>query len=180
MSEVAPRSDVVLFETIFRTYYDALVALAIWYVGSTESAEEIVDDVFLALWEQRERWVVRDSVRAYLFGATRNRALNAVRDRRTRGRLLRQARSEVVARPLPEADAVIRTRDLDSAIDRALAELPPRALTVLTLHRQAGLSFAEIADLLGISSRTVETHLARAVRALRRRLGSFLSVMTLI
>ena len=177
MSEAAARSQVALFETIFRTYYDALVALAVWYVGSVESAEEIVDDVFLSLWAQRERWVVHDSVRAYLFGATRNRALNAVRDRRTRARLLRDAGAEVVGRVGSETDAAVRARDLGSAIERALAELPPRARTVLTLHRQAGLSFAEIADLLGISSRTVETHLARAIRTLRRSLGSFLSVL---
>jgi RNA polymerase sigma-70 factor, ECF subfamily len=170
MSQPATRSTVVAFEALFRTYYDSLVALAEWYVGSTEAAEDIVDDVFLALWTQRDRVVVRESVRAYLFGATRNRALNAVRDRKTRARLLRQAEPNVLSLAVPETDASVWSLDLRSSIERAIAQLPPRARTILTLHRQAGLSFAEIADLLGISPRTVETHLARALKTLRRHL----------
>jgi RNA polymerase sigma-70 factor (ECF subfamily) len=149
MSQPATRSTVVAFEALFRTYYDSLVALAEWYVGSTEAAEDIVDDVFLALWTQRDRVVVRESVRA---------------------RLLRQAEPNVLSLAVPETDASVWSLDLRSSIERAIAQLPPRARTILTLHRQAGLSFAEIADLLGISPRTVETHLARALKTLRRHL----------
>lgn len=179
MSRTAPRLNAIDFEATFRAYYDALVALAAWYVGSTETAEEIVDDVFLALWTQREQWTVSTSVRGYLFTATRNRALNAVRDRRVRARLL-ERRSDVLPLALPDADALVRTQDLASAIDRAVVALPPRARTILTLHRQAGLSFGEIAELLDVSPRTVETHLARALRHLRRRLVSFLSVLVVM
>lgn len=172
MSQAPARSQVIAFEAMFRAYYDSLVALAEWYVGSTETAEDIVDDVFLALWTQRDRVIVQESVRAYLFGATRNRALNAVRDRKTRARLLQQAKSDVIPLAVPETDAAVRALDLRSAIERAIAQLPPRARTILTLHRQAGLSLAEIADLLGISARTVETHLARALKTLRRQLNT--------
>lgn len=172
MSHPATRSTVVAFETMFRMYYDSLVAVAEWYVGSTETAEDIVDDVFLALWTQRDRLTVQESVRAYLFGAARNRALNAVRDRKTRARLLQQAKPDVLPLPVPDTDASVRSLDLRSAIERAIAQLPPRARTILTLHRQAGLSFAEIGDLLGISPRTVETHLGRAVKILRRHLNT--------
>jgi RNA polymerase sigma-70 factor, ECF subfamily len=179
MSQAAPRPDAFDFETTFRTYYDALVALAAWYVGSTETAEEIVDDVFLALWTQRERWSAHESVRGYLFTATRNRALNAARDRRNRTRLL-QGKTEVLPLARVEADSVVRERELALAIERAVAALPPRARTILTLHRQAGLSFAEIAELLRLSPRTVEGHLASALKHLRRRLASFLSVLIVI
>jgi len=180
MAQVAPQSDVVAFETMFRTYYDALVAFAVWYVGSAEAAEEIVDDVFLSLWTQRERWVVHESVRAYLFGATRNRARNAARDRRARARVLRDMLPQLVGRRTPDADSPVRTRDLGMAIDRAIEDLPSRSRTVLTLHRRAGLSFAEIAELLEISPRTVETHLSRALRSLRKRLAPFLTLVMLI
>lgn len=178
MSGAAPRPDAFDFEMLFRTYYDALVAVAAWYVG-TEIAEEIVDDVFLALWTQRERRVEHESVRGYLFTATRNRALNAARDGRNRDRLLK-GKAEVLPLVRFEADSVVRERDLAVAIERAVAALPPRARTILTLHRQAGLSFAEIAELLRLSPRTVEGHLASALRHLRRRLASFLSVLMLM
>jgi RNA polymerase sigma-70 factor, ECF subfamily len=179
MSQAAPRPDALDFETIFRTYYDALVALAEWYVGSTETAEEIVDDVFVALWTQREQRVAPNAVRGYLFTATRNRALNAARDRRNRARLLKSTPDVLPLAPR-EADAAVRERDLAVATQRAVAALPPRARTILTLHRQAGLSFTEIAELLKLSPRTVEGHLATALRHLRRRLASFLSVLMVI
>ncbi len=177
------RGDAAAFEAIFHAHYDLLMDVAEALVQSPEGAEEIVADVFLSIWAQHERWVVRDSVRAYLLGATRNRCLNHLRERRTRDRVhdrcLREGWVPGVGQT-PDTDAAVRAGDLSAAIEQAVAALPDRPREVLTLHRGHRLSFAEIGRALGISPRTVEVHLARALKLLRRRLAPFLSVILTI
>jgi RNA polymerase sigma-70 factor (ECF subfamily) len=178
------RGDATAFASIFHAHYDLLVDVAEGLVRSADDAEEIVADVFLAIWAQRDRWIVRDSVRAYLLGATRNRCLNHARQRRTRDRVhdrcVREGLVPGAGQNPAEADAGVRAGDLSAAIVQAVAGLPDRPREVITLYRSHRLSFAEIARLLGISPRTVEVHLARALKLLRHRLSPFLSVILTI
>lgn len=184
VAERVRRGDAAAFETIFHAHYDLLVDVAEGLVQSPEAAEEIVDDVFLAIWAQHERWIVRDSVRGYLLGATRNRCLNHLRERRTRDRVhdqcVREGWTPGVGETPAGTDAGVQAGDLSAAIERAVAALPGRQRDVLTLHRGHRLSFAEIGRALGISPRTVEVHLARALKILRRQLSPFLSVILTI
>ncbi len=172
------------FEIIFHAHYDALRAVAQAYLRSLADAEEIVDEVFLNVWARRAQWSVRHGIRIYLIGATRNRCLNAVKRGRLEHQIVAEAEREGaalgVAAHVAATDEVVRMRDLRLAIERTLAALPERPRTVLVLHRQQGLSFAEIGVALGISPRTVEVHLARAVRAFRVALAGFLSVMMVV
>jgi RNA polymerase sigma-70 factor (ECF subfamily) len=165
--------DTSVFEQLMRQYYAGLSDFALGYVGTRVGAEEVVQDVFSTLWERRAAWRVRGTLRAYLFGAVRNRALNALRQERADERRSARAAAEPVAPGLGypcDPDDVARTEARALGLELAIADLPRAQRAAVELRWQHGLSYAEIAAALGVSAKTVENHLARALAALRRAL----------
>ena len=134
--------------------------------------EEIAQDVLLELWRRRDSLVIEESAKAYLVRATRNRALNHLRHERVR----KSAEPHLLASatPMPQANSLAAERELDSAIVNALNELPPRCREVFELSRVHGLKYSEIASTLGISIKTVETQMGRALKTMRERLGGWM------
>jgi RNA polymerase sigma-70 factor (family 1) len=166
------------FAALFRRYYGGLCAFASGYTKSRESAEEVVEDVFVRLWELREQLEVRETLKSYLFTAVRNRALNRARDERAELRGLDRALPDSappgMGQLLPALDEELEAAEFLRAVEEAVAELPPRTRQVFTLHRQHGLTYAEIGTALLISPKTVENLLGRALKQLRERLAPFL------
>ena len=160
------------FDAIFRANYALLVRVAEAMLRDRASAEEIAQDVMLELWRRRESLDVTESVRGYLLQATRNRALNAIRHRAIERRSEPQL-ADGVSR-LPATDSAVREREIEVAIHAAIAELPDRCRQVFELSRIEGLKYAEIATRLGISVKTVEVQMGKALRILRERLRSWL------
>ncbi len=170
--------DAQAFEALFRAYVDPLCSFAYSYVESESQAQEIVQDLFARLWERRETLERPRSVRAYLYGATRNRVLNERRHARVeaafRHRALRLEAAQATApRPVPPEED-LHAGALAVAVERAVTELPPRCREVFTLTRDQHLSYAEAADVLGISPKTVEIHMGRALSLLRSKLSDWL------
>ena len=162
------RGDEAAFEALFRALAPGLCALATRYVGAPAVAEELVQELFLDLWTRRESLVVHESLTAYLHAATRHRALNHLaRERRQHRFTEGAARLRDGADPAaPGESALLDALELQDAI----AALPARCRLVFTLSRQQDLTYVEIATALGLSVKTVETQMGRALRALRDRL----------
>jgi RNA polymerase sigma-70 factor (ECF subfamily) len=135
-------------------------------------AEEVVQDVMLEIWRRRENLEVPQSARAYLLQATRNRTLNHVRRRKIE--LAGEPRVSAAARPPLQADAFAVEEEIDAALRAAVADLPDRCREVFELSRAQGLTYTEIAELLGISVKTVEAQMGKALRVLRERLAPWL------
>ena len=169
--------DPLAFEAIFRCYHAELCVAAEYIVGSRAAAEDVVQDVFLRVWKLRERWNVSVSVRAYLRRAVRNVALRQASRASARGHESLQSDDgfgrtaspstpvliDPAASPAAHAEAAI----LAETLAKAAADLPPRAREVYGLSRDSGLSTKEIAERLGISPKTVEIYITRALTALR-------------
>ena len=166
--------DADAFERVYRSYVVALCRLADSYVRSRDAAEDIVQDLFTWLWANRHGFHPEHGLRAYLFGAVRNRALNALRDEATASRLVETQPSSGVGRA-ESADAQLMAADLESAIQDAVEGMPPRCREVFVLLRTQALTYAQVAVILGISPKTVEVHMGRALAILRARLGPWLS-----
>ena len=166
------RGDQDAFDAVFRFYYPPLVGMAEGMLRNRAIAEEIVQDVMLELWRRRDALPIEESMRAYLFRATRNRALNHLRH----GRVERLSEPRIVeARAaVPIAPAALVEEEIDVALRQAVVALPARCREVFELSRVHGLRYAEIADLLGISVKTVEAQMGRALRTLRERLAPWL------
>ena len=161
------------FDTMFRANYAGLVGSAERMLGRRDVAEEIVQDVMLELWRRRETLVVDDSLRGYLFRATRNRALNHLRH----GAIERKAEPELIADRTESgssAHAALVEEEIEVAVRRAVADLPDRCREVFELSRVHGLRYAEIATTLGISVKTVEAQMGKALRILRERLAQWM------
>jgi RNA polymerase sigma-70 factor (ECF subfamily) len=160
------------FETLFRAHYDALCVFATRYVREAALAEEIVQDLFADLWAKRQTWDVRESVRAYLFAATRHRALNLRKRQAMESDWEQdQVSGQVhVLHPVPEtADVALERADLRARLDAALEALPERCRLVMHLRWREQMRYAEIAAVMGISVKGVEIQLARGLAAIRQR-----------
>jgi RNA polymerase sigma-70 factor (ECF subfamily) len=170
--------DADALDSVFRSYYSELCAFAYRYVRSRAQAEDLVHDVFAKLWAEREHWQVRDSLKAYLYGAVRNRAISTLRrqmvERRWEDRVhaCHRAAPAHVENP---AQAELEREDLARVVQEVLAELPERCQMAVTLRWQRQLSYGEIAETMGISVNTVEVHITRACRAVRERYAALQS-----
>ena len=166
------RGDTSAFDTIFRTWYGPLVGTAERMLRDRAVAEELVQDVMLELWRRRETLAADGSAQAYLFQATRNRVLNHLRHLRIEQRSEPEIRGE--SSPSPRADSALVHEELDVAVQKAVQALPDRCREVFELSRVHGLKYAEIAKTLGISVKTVEAQMGKALRHLRYRLAQWL------
>jgi RNA polymerase sigma-70 factor, ECF subfamily len=166
--------DLGAFETLYRAMHPPLLAFATRYVGDAARAEELVQDLFFDLWRGRDAWTVTGSVTAYLYAALRNRALNL----RRRDAVETQWAEDAVREPAltlhmspPNADAVMESTELVGQLAAAMTKLPERCGLIMQMRWHGGLSYAEIAAVLGISPKGVENQLARGLKALRQAFG---------
>lgn len=159
--------DEAAFEALFRAFAPGLCALAARYVGSRAVAEELVQELFLDIWTRRAHLVVDRSVASYLQTAMRHRALNHLRhERRMVMPLPDDGRRDESDAAAPGESELLDALELQDAIEH----LPARCRLIFTLSRQQDMSYAEIAASLGLSIKTVETQMGRALRSLRERL----------
>lgn len=180
LAERVRGGDPVAFEAIFRRYHRELRAIAEGVVGSRAAAEDVVQDVFLAVWTSRTRWRITTSLGAYLHRSVRNAALRRASRRGDRvvsingaaespGHAAQRPGPFVSPGPSPLDHAEHAAMAADVA--RAAAALPPRAREVFALSRNDQLTHREIAERLTLSPKTVEMHLTRALAALRSALA---------
>jgi len=166
------RADRDAFTEVFRAFYVPLVRYAQRITGDAASASDVLQDVFLKLWEDRATLTVKVSLKALLYTMVRNRALN--QHRRTRriatDVILEDLLDEQAQAPAPEQN--LAAQNLQAHLHRWINELPTRQAEAFTLSRYHGLKHSEIAAIMGISVRTVDTHILLALRELRHRLDT--------
>ena len=161
------------FDIVFRAHYPNLVRMAESIVRDRAVGEELAQEVMLELWRRRESLELEQNFRAYLMRATRNRALNHVRHERIVQREQTLAASESRTAPAPDADML--GGELESAIAASLAALPENCREVFDMSRTQGLRYAEIAEVLDISVKTVEKRMGQALAELRKSLAPWLT-----
>lgn len=160
-------------ETVFRAHFAGMASFVQRFVRSPDVAEELVQDIFLKLWTKREQLSDIESFRTYLFRAARNQALNWLRRQKLERRWQEEHAGDDEASASPLADEEAAEQELSAAVQEAINRLPPRCREVFLLSRDGGLTYAEIANTLGISVKTVETQMGRALKALRLALQQY-------
>jgi RNA polymerase sigma-70 factor (ECF subfamily) len=169
--------DEAAFDTVFRAYYPQVVWAAESVLRERSTAEELAQDVMLELWRRRENLRLETSLRAYLYQAARNRALNHIRHEKIVLRTNAAALAEGPAQS-PAADSRMAEAELEAAIRDAISRLPERCRETFELSRTQGLKYAEIAMVLGVSIKTVEARMGQALHDLRSELGAWLPSKT--
>lgn len=167
------------FEALFRAHYAPLCAFVSRMIGSRAVAEELVQEVFLYLWEHRATWSAHTSVRTYLFTSARNATLNYRRREKLEERATHADEGTIAlfTRSQLEIEREVALAEFERAVKRAITQLPRRCGEVYALSREQYLSYAEIGEVLGISTKTVEVHMGRAFKLLRKHLAPYLRDM---
>ncbi len=170
--------DEYAFKKLFFYYYEILCNYAIKFTESEYLAEEIVQEVFANIWEKRCDWHP-DNVKAWLFTTTHNKALDHVRHRQVREKNSSYVQSIYDSQEYESPEQSLQTKYFQEAAQQAIADLPPRCRDTYILHRQEGFSYSEIANIMGVSLKTVETQISRALKLLREQLKDYLPLLSL-
>ena len=165
--------DETAFEQVFKTHFKRLHAYAFTILRDEAEAEEMVQQVFFKLWERNENLSVTGSVTAYLYRAVHNESLNYIKHQKVRSdhklHIAYSMKNEA-EQPAKEMQA----GELEKKIHSALNELPEQCRTIFQMSRFDELKYREIADKLGISVKTVENQMGKALKLLRAKLVDFL------
>lgn len=162
--------DYSAFEQIFRRTHKTLCGYSSKVVRSRELAEEIVDDVFFGLWKNRKKIQITSSFQAYLNTAIRNRSLDWLRKlKHERSTELQNAGVLICEQSIAHETLVYH--ELQAQIELAIQELPRQCRTIFLMSRDQDLKYKEIAEILNISIKTVDTQMGRALKHLRKTIA---------
>ena len=164
------------FKTVFLRYYKQLALFARRFVRTTDVAEDLIQEVFARIWESREEWSPGSSLKVYLYQVVKHQALDylkhkQVEDKYDESWMDQKETPSIVFSETGEKEQFRRL------VNKAIEELPTQARTVYKLHRFDGLTYKEIAQVLDISVKTVESQMTRSLKKLRERLSPYLSIV---
>lgn len=163
------QGDAGQFESLFRSSYVSLVRYAKTIVKDHDTAEEIVQDLFFRLWQDKEKTKIESSLNGYLFRAVHNRSLHWIEHNRV---VERHAREALYSTPGEgeNPSEMIQFRELQSKIAGILERLPERCGRIFCMNRFEGLKYSEIAVKLSVSVKTVEANMGKALKEFRKAL----------
>jgi len=166
------------FEKLFREHFTALCYFARKYLGDLDSSKEIVHSVFVRIWENRAEFEWDKPAKSYLFTAVYNRSMNFIRDNR---KFMAHDTSDLKEDGAGSAGFTdtLEVAELEGRIKTALRRLPEKCREVFELNRFEGRKYAEIADHLNISVKTVETQMSKALKILKEELKDYLYIFLL-
>lgn len=167
--------DQKAFETLFHLCYQRLVRFAIDYVHSHQVAEEIVSDLFLKLWTGRQSFREIVHIEKYLFTAIRNQSLNHMRKYSAYRVISTEDSEELNIIHSFDPSQATEWRELLARLDEAVEMLPPGRRQIFRLIKEEGFKPREVAEILNLSHRTVETQLFKAVKQLHVTLQPYLT-----
>jgi RNA polymerase sigma-70 factor (ECF subfamily) len=167
------------FEMVFRTYYRPLCQYAYSFLNDRDEAEEVVQAAFINVWDKREQVEIQTSLKAYLYKIVRNSCLNVIKHEKVKQQHV--AHEMVHGESMHEgvSQSVI-SGELEERIAVAMKALPEQCRLVFQLSRFEELKYAEIAGQLGISVKTVENQIGKALKIMREQLKDYLPVVLIL
>jgi RNA polymerase sigma-70 factor, ECF subfamily len=161
------------FETLFKAHFRELHAYAYSLVNNWDNAEELVQSLFLKLWERNDWAGIHTSVKSYLYKSVYHESLNLMRREKV------HLRYQALTAPIMEdqtGDAAekLKLSEVEIHLAKALNKLPEKCRAIFHLSRFEELKYQQIANQLNISIKTVETHMVKALKILRKEMAEFL------
>ena len=179
-------NDKKAFESIFHEYFHALHEYAYFYIGNSQLAEDIVQDIFLKLWDSRDRLTIHTSLKGYLFRSIHNNCIQYLRHR-----VVEQNHHAIHQAKLEEAILMNRLffesgltklfeNDIESLVNKAIEDLPGTTREIYMLSRYKYLKNSEIAKKISLTEKSVEYHISRALEILRKYLKDYLPIILIL
>lgn len=165
--------DTLEFEKLYRHFFQSFVLFANKYVYDLEVAENIVQDVFINVWQNRSNLEPSRNIKTYLYTSVKNHALNYLKHQKVERSYKETIQIEERDDLTPET--LFRLKELELQVNKALKDLTEKRRRIFLMSRNDHLSYAEIAEILGVSIKTVENQMGKALKTLRSYLTHFLS-----
>lgn len=169
----------LIFKSIYEKYYSELCLYARKFVADDEEAEEIVQNIIVKLWDQKDRINEIQSISSYLFRFVRNHCLNYIKHQKYIDAYKDSSWIEL-KRIETEQYTELTNFEIQKQVIDAIEALPERCREVFEMSRFDGLKYKEIADQLGITVKAVEANISRALTSLRKSLKEYLLIDMLI
>jgi RNA polymerase sigma-70 factor (ECF subfamily) len=172
------QSNQKAFEDLYRLFFPRLYNFALLYVHKKEAAEEIVNDIMVKIWERRATITAIENLETYVFTSVRNHSLNYLH-KYSHYHVAIESESglgEMVSMNDPEKE--LEWKEISFKLNMAVEQLPEQCRTVFRLIKEEGFKYKQVAEILGISPRTVETQLFRAIKKLDIVAGAFIENYT--
>jgi RNA polymerase sigma-70 factor (ECF subfamily) len=163
------QGDKPTFDFLFRSYYSGLCSYANAYIKTSDISEEIVQEVFVKLWEKHNKILIHTSIRAYLYQSVFNACMNYLKGARSASfRHVdvedESVRNELMSMDLADAEfSRMFTEDAEKDLESAIRDLPDQCREIFTMCRIDNLSYKEISNKLNVSKSTVKTQMSRAM-----------------
>ncbi|NML20914.1 RNA polymerase sigma-70 factor [Pseudoflavitalea sp. G-6-1-2] len=167
------------FEKVFKSHFKSLHSYAYTIVKDDALAEEMVQNVFCKIWERKGQLAIETSLTAYLYRAVYNESLNYIKHQKVRMAYQAHATYQM-SHQTDSASKKVLLGDLEQQLRKAMSELPEQCRTIFQMSRFEELKYQEIADRLGISPKTVENQMGKALKLLRSKLVDFLPLLLII
>ncbi|WP_372634396.1 RNA polymerase sigma-70 factor [Fodinibius sp.] len=161
------------FEKLFLRFYEPLCQFSWQFTHSRHISEELVQEVFMAVWKSRKTLDPQKDIKSYLYQSVRNKALNYIEHEQLAEEYNREIEWLSPA-PVTQKHHYGEKSQFEKAAKKAIEHLPDRARQIYKLSRKDGLTYREIADVMDISVKTVESQMSRALKILRNSLSQYL------
>ena len=171
--------DITAFEMLFKTYYQPLCNYAYSFVQDRDEAEEIVQATFMSVWEKREALSIHTGVKPYLYAMVRNASLNVLKHEKIKQQHV-VGELAVAEKSVESVTRTVMASELEGRIYKALDKLPEQCRLVFKLSRFEELKYAEIAEQLDISIKTVENQMGKALKIMREQLKDYLPLFIVL
>ena len=159
---------------MFTHFYPGLFSFALAYVKDRQEAEEIAEDVFVRLWENRKMLPAIRNLTYYLYVATKNASLNSLRKKKRSLELSMEEVGEDIAGLERTPEMTLISEEILQKIEAVIKELPPKSQLIFRLIKEEGLKYKEVAELLNISVKTVETQMSLSLSKITKGLQHLL------
>lgn len=175
--QIAEYSDEQAFAALFRHYYERLLHFSMQYVSTREAAEEIVSDIFVKIWNRRAELNQISNLEVYLFVAVKNHSLNYLEQYSSlRITPLNDESGLSALTNAVDPEKTMEWKEILFKMDQEVNRLPDQCRRVFKLIKEEGFKYKDVAVILNISPRTVETQLFRAMKRLNEVIGPFVSL----
>ncbi|MCQ2184426.1 MAG: RNA polymerase sigma-70 factor [Bacteroidales bacterium] len=171
---ISKKRDAAAFDKLFLRWYAPLVSYARQFV-CTEDAENVVQDVMVSIWENAPETVIRTSVSSYLFSAVKNRCFTLVNRGSIRMRVMDNVRASLLNEVIPDSSGDLDFNELIIKVRMTLLKLPEPQRRAFEMSRFEDLSYKEIAEIQGVSAKTIEYRISSVLKALREALEDYIT-----
>lgn len=175
---ISNKDDQTAYRSLFEQYYVALCQFARRYIDDQETREDIVQDVFFTIWEKRKTISPTISARNYLVTCVRNLCLNYLRDQGYKQDYETNIQKRIPAY-VENQDDIYTLQELRELLNKTLAKLPPEYRLAFEMNRFENKSIEEIAEIMGVSDRTVKRYKSKAIEILKEELKDYLPLLML-